>query len=166
MPDQDERRGRQERRAAALVEKFSQDYPTYQYAFVEFLVDHLTDLSRFYRGDFEQILVLAIIGQRRLHARRTAADEGRSSDDAVTITASRLSDVTGIPRETVRRKLALMRDKGWVAQGADGSWSLVVGEGGQLMPVRRDHADFDMRARWRIARLIAALEQVGGQPER
>ena len=53
-----------DRRASALVENFDRDYPAYQYAFVNFLVDHLADLSRAYRGGFPQIVILAIIGQR------------------------------------------------------------------------------------------------------
>jgi hypothetical protein len=165
LTSRDDRETSQERRAAALVEKFGEDYQTYQYAFVDFLVEHLTDLSRSYGGDFQQIMVLAIIGQRRLHARHDREDTGGSKDGAMAISASRLADVTGIPRETVRRKLALMHAKGWLTQGPDGSWSLAVDEGGRDLPVRRDHAAFDMRARWRIARLVAALERVGCDPD-
>lgn len=165
MTSMNDRDTSQERRAATLVEKFSADYRTYQYAFVEFFVEHLADLSRCYGGDFHQIMILAIIGQRRLQARNECESAGGPKVNAMAISASRLADVTGIPRETVRRKLAVMHAKGWLTQGPDGRWSLAVDQDGHDLPVRRDHADLDMRARWRIARLVAALERVGCEPE-
>ena len=42
-----------ERRVAKLVDQFGESYPTYQYAFVDFIVEHLTDLSRSFEGDFQ-----------------------------------------------------------------------------------------------------------------
>lgn len=149
-----------EGRVAELLEGFGRNYPAYQYAFVNFLVDHLADLSRSYGGDFQQILILAIIGQRRLDVLRGVERADLPAPEAMAISASRLADVTGIPRETVRRKLEALRRKGWVVQGTDGAWSLVVDEGGQDLPVRRDHAELDWRARRRIARLVALLETI------
>ena len=32
-----------------------------------------------------------------------------------------IADYTGIPRETVRRKLLLLEEKGWITKGADGA---------------------------------------------
>lgn len=150
-----------EGRVAALVDGFGRDYPAYQYAFVNFLVDHLADLSRLYGGDFQQVLILAIIGQRRLNVLRGLGEATLPGPEAMAISASRLADVTGIPRETVRRKLETLRRKGWVVQGPDGAWSLAENENGRDLPVRRDHAEFDQRARRRIARLVAVLEKVG-----
>ena len=152
-------------RVAGLVEGFGRDYPTYQYAFVNFLVDHLSDLSRSYGGDFQQILILAIIGQRRLNVRRGTDAANMPGPEAMAISASRLADVTGLPRETVRRKLESLRKKGWVVQGPDGGWSLAEDPDGRDLPVRRDHAEFDQRARRRIARLVATLETFGRTPE-
>jgi hypothetical protein len=162
---QDDRETSKERRAAALVEKFGADYQTYQYAFVDFLVDHLTDLSRAYGGDFQQIMVLAIIGQKWLHAIHDNVAASELGSGALAISASRLADVTGIPRETVRRKLALMQAKGWIRQGPDGAWSLAVDESTKDLPAYRDHSEIDMRARWRVARLVVALESVGRYPK-
>lgn len=154
-----------EARTAALVDGFGRDYPTYQYAFVNFLVDHLSDLSRSYGGDFQQILILAIIGQRRMNLRRRVDIADLPGPEAMAISASRLADVTGIPRETVRRKLESLRQKGWVAQGPDGGWALAEDPNGEDLPVRRDHAEFDQRARRRIARLVATLETMGRTTE-
>jgi hypothetical protein len=147
-----------ESRVADLLEGFGQNYATYQYAFVEFLVEHLTDLSRTFRGDFQQVMVLAIMGQRRLNELRRVGGSNETPAGGMAISASRLADVTGIPRETVRRKLSLLRDRGWVVQGLDGLWSL-VDDGDELeSPVRRDLAALDGRGRLRVARLVARLQ--------
>lgn len=164
LADPAETEGRQDGRVAILVENFARDYPAFQYAFVNFLVDHLTDLSRSYGGDFQQILILAIIGQRRLNVVRGLPGPDRPHPETMAISASRLADVTGIPRETVRRKLALLERKGWVGQGEDGAWSLLADPEGQDLPVRRDHAAFQRRASLRIAQLVAVLETVGVKP--
>jgi predicted transcriptional regulator len=148
---------------AQLLESFEIHYPRYQYSFVEFFVEHLTDLSRTFDGDFQQIMLLAILGQRRLNELRRTRDGEEASIEGMSITASRLADVTGIPRETVRRKLALLEDRGWIAQASDGSWSIVIGDGDER-PVRRDLAAFDDRARRRVARLVAALEALAPRP--
>lgn len=152
-----------DRRVANLIENFARDYPAYQYAFVNFLVEHLTDLSRTYGGDFQQIVILAIIGQRRLNVLRGLSGTEMPLPETMAITASRLADVTGIPRETVRRKLAILERKGWVSRGADGGWSLIADPDGKDLPVRRDHAAFDQRARMRVAQLVAMLEMVGNK---
>lgn len=148
-----------DRRTEALMERFGEDYPVYQYAFVEFLVDHLTDVGRSFGGDLQQMLLLAVIGQRRLRAIREAGGDPRAvPPDRMSVTASRLADVTGIPRETVRRKLALLQDRGWIGQGADGGWLILADADGVRTRAREDLAELDLRSRRRVARLIADLE--------
>jgi hypothetical protein len=164
LPGKDDTEMPPNTRAATLVAAFGQNYRSYQYVFADFLVEHLTDLARHYGGDLQQVVVLAVIGQKWLHTLRKAEESAENSASATAITASRLADITGIPRETVRRKLGLLQARGWVTQGRDGAWSLSVDEDGQDLPARRDHADFDQRARWRVARLVAALERLGGEP--
>lgn len=150
-----------DRRTAFLAERFTKDYPAFQYVFVEFLVEHLTDLSRTFGGDLQQMLLLALIGQRRLRAIRACSGHGDGvAASQMSITASRLADVTGIPRETVRRKLALLRDRGWIEQAADGSWSILASADGLDVPARRDLAEQDLGVRRRVARLVAALEDL------
>lgn len=150
-----------ERRVAKLVDQFGESYPTYQYAFVDFIVEHLTDLSRSFEGDFQQVMLLAILGQRRLKAMSMAERPGRGPAPSTAVSASRLADVTGIPRETVRRKLATLKDRGWIEQEPDGSWSLISDTSGEDMPARRDLAELDARGRMRVARLVAVLELLG-----
>lgn len=149
-----------ERRVMELVARFGENYSEYQYIFVNFLVEHLGELSRLYRGDMQQVLLLAIIGQRWLSAMNRNGNPSQVMAVESSITSSRLSDVTGIARETVRRKLFQLKENGWLKQDENGAWFLVVDDDGMSLPVRRDHANFDQHARQRIARLVASLESI------
>lgn len=155
-----------DQRAAWLEGRFAEEYAAYQYAFVEFFVEHLTDLSRTFGGDLQQMMLLAVIGQRRLRAIRDAGgDPGAVAPGETAISASRLADVSGIPRETVRRKLGLLARKGWIEQEAAGGWRIVARAGGGDVPVRGDLLEQDRRARRRIARLVAEIEAIVGEHE-
>lgn len=154
-----------ERRVAQLLEQFDRDYSSYQYSLVNFVAEHLTDLSRSFDGDFQQVMLVAIMGQRRMHSLRNTGSDGRATRQAMSMTASRLADITGIPRETVRRKLALLKNRGWIDQDPDGSWALVTDQGDADLPVRRDLAELDRRGRERTARLVAALEALDNHPK-
>jgi len=157
-----------EKRAERLAESFAEEYPRYQYAFVEFMVAHLTDLSRAFNGDLQQALVLAVIGQVRLNVRKSVADTGGAlpADEEISITASRLADVTGIPRETVRRKLKLLQERGWIERRGDGAWFLLTDPGGADAPARRHFAEQDKRTRRIVGGLVAELEQFARHPRR
>jgi DNA-binding IclR family transcriptional regulator len=48
-------------------------------------------------------------------------EEGEDISHAATNTQS-IAEVTGIARETVRRKLSHMHAKGWVRRDAEGNW--------------------------------------------
>ena len=157
-----------ERRTEALADRFLEEYPRYQYAFVEFLVAHLTDIARAFDGDLQQPLILAVIGQVRLEARKRAYDAGAPmpSSEELSITASRLADVTGIPRETVRRKLSLLEARGWIAKRTDGAWYLVADPDGNDAPARRHFEEQDKRTRRQVARLVTELSHLALPPGR
>ena len=55
-------------RAESVLGELEKQYPAAQYAFVEFLVAHLTDISKSFGGDLQKALVLAVMGQVYLHA--------------------------------------------------------------------------------------------------
>lgn len=144
----------------ATLTRFKSQYPRAQYHCVEFLVGHLCDCSRAFSGDLQELLILALIGQMHLRACTNPEQDGaiwRSAMDVDTsISASRLSDVTGIPRQTVRRKLLALKSRGWIAQNAAGRWHIVLDEQGVAIS-RRDLAELDDRSLERFARLHAAL---------
>lgn len=140
---------------------FGKNYTAAQYHFVQFIADHLADCSRVFGGDLQLPLVLAIIGQSYLNALIREGAPWPPSTPAETdtaINASRIADVTGIPRETVRRKLALLEERGWIEQTASQSWKLVVS--GQKSKVYGDLAALDARGIARAARFLAALRQL------
>lgn len=135
-------------------------YPLVQYHFVEFITTHLADCSRTFDGDLQQMLVLAIIGQVYLRAYLDASPAAGQPPKIVpvtaSITASRIADVTGIPRETVRRKLAALERRGWIERTGDAGWRLAVQEGKSA--ARADLAALDQRGMERMARILAALK--------
>lgn len=154
-------RGRSDR-ADAIASAFETCYLDYQYVFVEFLIDHLVDAGRAFKGDFQAMLVLAVLGQARLGAVRAASGPDATSADvspgAEITNASRISDITGIPRQTVRRKLEALTERGWIERDAAGAYRLVSSDGQSA--ARRDLSDTDRRAMQRVARLVAELESV------
>lgn len=147
-------------RAREVREIFAGNYMDYQYRFVEFFVEHLEDVSRAFRGDLQQMMVLAIIGQVKLRVVRDAIlageDPASLPPERCGIGASRIADVTAIPRQTVRRKLELLEQRGWIQRLDDSTWTLRYQEG-----VAEAHAglsDVDRRSIDRVARVFAELE--------
>lgn len=130
-------------------------YAELQYVFVQFLSEHLTDCRSTFDGDLDSVLVLAVLGQSHLRAVLAATDH---VGDNPAMTASRLADVTGIPRETVRRKLRLFQESGWIQKGADGAWSLC----GTLTetPARRDLSGLNNRGIGRLMSLNSDVTRI------
>jgi predicted transcriptional regulator len=124
-------------------------YPAIQYAFVEMITDHLADCSRVFEGDLQQMLLLALIGQ--VHIENFRRHEGETKN-LRGLSASRLSDVTGIPRQTVRRKLVLLHERGWIEETQPGSWRLKTEDG--RTKARGDLSGLDARNIQRIARFL------------
>jgi DNA-binding MarR family transcriptional regulator len=143
-------------RIAEAEAAFAGNYIAYQYHAVEFVVGHLADLSKQFRGDLQQMLVLAIIGQMELHHRLTHADPDAASRPS--IGASRIADVTGIPRQTVRRKLASLSERGWIEADGAALWRLKIVDASAL--ARTDLSEVDRRKMRRLAELYASLETI------
>jgi hypothetical protein len=99
-----------------------EQYRAFRYQFVDLFVEHLADVSSAFGGDLQEMLVLAIVGQVRIRA----VEMGR---ETAPISASRISDVTAIPRQTVRRKLQSLERRGWVRQIVGGGWELIMADG-------------------------------------
>lgn len=147
-------------RIAEVEAAFAGNYLGYQYHAVEFLVGHLADVSRQFRGDLQEMLVLAIIGQLELHRRVTHPDPNLAARPS--IGASRLADVTGIPRQTVRRKLTSLAERGWIESDGAASWRLKIVDASS--PARDDLSDLDRRKMRRLAELYANLEVIALKP--
>jgi DNA-binding IclR family transcriptional regulator len=106
----------------------------------------------------ESVVLLAVLGQSLLNALIAAEAVGRSAADIPAdrrgMTTSRLADATGIPRETVRRKLTALAEAEWVAR-EDGFWHLAMD--GPDAVARGELAELDQRGVRRTARLFALL---------
>ena len=153
---------RASRRTEEVRSVFEADYPAFQYRFVEFFIEHLSDVSRAFRGDLQAVIVLALIGQVQMRAMRQAALAGQDPyalpPERVSISASRIADVTGIPRQTVRRKFVALERRGWVVQGEAGAYRLAIRDG--TAPAKIDLEAVDRRAMARVARLFRDLEVI------
>lgn len=139
--------------AAAIEARLRDDYPRFQYAYVAFIADHLADVSRSFGGDLQPAVILAVLGQRYLQSR--AAEAAGASPLSPAMAAARIADATAIPRETVRRKLAMLEGRDWIRRLADGGYALAVVDNEAL--ARADLRALDERGIERAARLLAEL---------
>ncbi len=86
------------------------------------LIRHLVECRRAFDGDLDLFLVLTIIGERTFPAKNAPAamsqDEflhGHVGDtEPAAINQQSIADYSGIPRETVRRKIEILIEKGWI----------------------------------------------------
>jgi hypothetical protein len=113
----------------ALERHFGDLWPTHNRGFTSLLIE----CRKRFDGDLDAMLILAIIGDRTLPAERVhglSYDDFRSGRRAdvpqKVINVQSIADCSGIPRETVRRKVARLIERGWVEKKADGA--LVVSE--------------------------------------
>jgi DNA-binding MarR family transcriptional regulator len=141
-------------RAAVVEARLRARYTDVQYAYVQYLSEHLADCARAFDGDLSQLLVLAVLGQERLEAVKR---DGLSAPPS-TMNATRIADVTGLPRETVRRKLGLLEAKGWIHRADGAGW--VLTSDSEASQARRDLAELDARGLSRLARLYVQIERI------
>jgi hypothetical protein len=109
-----------------LISGFGKIYPAHVSAFVDLVVV----LRREFDGDLDMMLILAIIGDRRVWQRVSSDDVptvelGKTPlslppTEAVSLNVLSIANFSGIPRETVRRKVAALIEKGWVEREDNG----------------------------------------------
>jgi hypothetical protein len=126
----------------------------FRYHLVEFITEHLIDVSQTFDGDLQQVLVLAIVGQ--VHVNQLLKAGINHGETAHSISASRIADITCIPRQTVRRKLETLQKRGWIEQDDQHCWYIVVRGGAAV--AQSDLAHLDARGILRGTRLAAAYK--------
>lgn len=107
-----------------LTQNFGRIWPQHVAALTQFLLD----CRRNFDGDIDLFLVLCIIGDRTFSARHAPTDMNFEEWNVTPVKDIRpeevnvqsLSDFSSIPRETVRRKLNILVEKGWVARDERG----------------------------------------------
>ena len=92
----------------------------------------LAGLRHAFDGDLDSVLILAVVGSAVLPRHKLPPD--LSYDDfihgdsrrnlATPLNTNSISQITGIPRETVRRKLTALWDSGWTIRDNDGHWAI------------------------------------------
>jgi hypothetical protein len=115
-----------------FIAAYQERFVEFHLAWTIFIVGHLSALRcRF--GDLEDALLLAALGlgpvAGKLKDFQATQDPrhlfyGAAVGEATVTNAIRLAELTGIPRQTVRRKLQAFAKRGWVEQTADRSWRL------------------------------------------
>lgn len=108
-----------------LVRHFGRIWPVHVEEFSALLIA----LRRQFGGDLDRMLVLAIIGSRTLPRRRI---DGLSYDELMVLARNEhapdpdpinlqsIADCSGIPRETVRRKVRDLEAAGWIFKRENG----------------------------------------------
>lgn len=130
-------------------------YPEVQYHYVQFLAEHLTDCRKTLGGDFDDLMMLAVLGQRFLQARQDRDAGDARAHERIWMSALRLSDVTGVPRESVRRKLKRLAERGWATHDPAQGWGLAGSF--DMATARIDLGDLDRRGLERLGKLITAI---------
>jgi DNA-binding transcriptional ArsR family regulator len=103
----------------ALAAAFRDNFIDVSYEWDLFFVDVLLQLRRASLDDMDVLLIVAVMGMEEKRRRQLA---GYTTDASTVVeptaraqmNASSLADVTGIPRETIRRKLRSMERAGLV----------------------------------------------------
>lgn len=147
-------------RVEVIADALASAYRDSQYHYVQFLSEHLADCAAAFGGDLDSVLILAVLGQRRLEVLR--GEPGQLAEPhRHAMSALRIADVSGIPRETVRRKLDGLRQRGWVEKHARFGW-YVVGDSGSS-PAREALRELEARSFRRLARLHLRLAEILGR---
>jgi hypothetical protein len=110
---------------------------------VETLTRFLIHCRRCFDGDLDLFLVLAVIGDRSFASGivstgmdyRTFIDPQRERTPPQPINSLSIASFSGIPRETVRRKVQDLIEKGWVQRDENGHLSATKKAAAQLAPL-------------------------------
>jgi hypothetical protein len=149
-----------------LVERlFRSDFPRYQTIWVEEHLRLMLALRRFVANDLDKIIILAVIGQQQLSDPTRPPAAYAPSDEAPPPVYSarftnvdRISAATGIPRESVRRKVNELIEAGWVVRIGSRALAVLPGAAVDMQPATE--IVFDMLDRI-FAEFAAALAERG-----
>lgn len=115
-----------------------------------FFLRYLASIYREFQGDLAMVIVLGEVGHHNVsHCYTGGGGSCRTRDDLLQkpelwedlhpCNAFSLSSATGIPRETVRRKINALVAKGWLRRNSRGEVFMTP------VMVRHFHCDFDPR---------------------
>lgn len=107
--------------------RFGQIWPVHVEGFTRLLIL----LRQHFDGDLDMLLVMAVIGEATLPRHLLPASfsyeqllQGKGQQvNKHDINTQSIAAYSGIPRETVRRKLDRLADKGWIERNSNGGWT-------------------------------------------
>ena len=138
---------------AWVVARLDRLWPVHNAALARLLVV----LRRLFDGDLDTMLVLLTlaVGVESDDWPEALLAELRGASRHRPTNTQSIADATGIPRESVRRKLAALQSKGWVTRNDGGAWELTPRTLEDLRPGTRETVSY-LRAV--IAASVAAAE--------
>ncbi len=142
-------------------ERFGRVWP----AHVDGLIAFLTRLRAAFKGDLDAALIMAVVGSAALPRGRIPENLSfkafrmldRRDAFYTPLNTFSIAQITGIPRETARRKLKQMAQRGWIRRDAKGFW--------HIEPVGREALEPMTQYSLEYLNRIAALIQEGNKPE-
>lgn len=148
-----------------LGEPFAREFGRVAFVLNRHLIDHWLRAARHFEMDFESLVIWGVLAHQNVaHLMLPGAppaDPQEASGAAIepqprfrALRLRDLSQITGIPRETVRRKLALLRERGWVEYGSEG-WVIVNPQGNaDLIEFTRESTRRFLDAAREVSRLL------------
>lgn len=145
-----------------IKENFGSIWPIHVSAFTRLL----TQMRAHFDGDLDLLLIMAAIGERTrperwspglsdLHSLTRSLD---GIERQFPINVQSVAEYAGIPRETVRRKVAILQKKGLVLRGPDGRLTVSAEAAGLLADATRDSLDY-------LEAIRAAFDAASGRPD-
>jgi DNA-binding MarR family transcriptional regulator len=134
-------------RYETLTANFGRIWPVHVDAFTELLIQ----LRQAFSGDLDRMLILGIIGSRTMPSPRFDGvnidqfAQGEVKPGPRPINAQSIAECSGIPRETVRRKLQALERSGWVERDANGSLFVSRRAAADLYPMTEASLDYLLR---------------------
>ncbi|QIQ86383.1 helix-turn-helix domain-containing protein [Erythrobacter sp.] len=141
-------------------ERFGQIWPVH----VDALIVLMSRLRAAFGGDLDAALIMAVIGSAALPRDRVPPDLSyevfvnmtRPKGFDVPLNTHSIAQITGIPRETVRRKAERLHARGWIERGAGGYWKVTESGTQELEPMTQFSLDY-------LTALCRVIEEQGGQ---
>lgn len=154
-----------------LARHFGDIWPAHNRAFTALLVE----CRRCFDGDLDAVLIMSAIGERGLTAERSrglsyeAFLRGDRAAPARPVNMQSVADSTGIPRETVRRKVAWLIGRGWLSKCPDGTLAVTPRAALDLAPATQATLDYFLALGGALDRSLrdpAAEPVAHGAPDR
>lgn len=143
-----------------ILQRFGDVWPVHNTGFTSLLID----CRRLFDGDLDKLVILSVIGERTLTKDRSRGlaypeflEGRRAAPVSRRINAQSIADYTGMPRETVRRKINWLIDRGWVKKNDDGLLEVTCNATVDLAPATQ--ATFDYFVALGNALISIAIEE-------